>query len=227
LRDYSIRTEESYVDWIRHYILFHDKRHPQDMGRAEVEAFLTHLAVEGNFAASTQNQAFSALLFLYREVHKIELDAPLDAVRAKKPARLPVVLTRAEAQQVIEGMTGTYQLMAKLLYGSGLRLMECVRLRVKLLHDQDLAAGLGQVYLPCALDRKYPNASHEWSKRQYVFPSDRLSTDPRTGIRRRHTCTCAASAGVTWTKATCSVPSKLVLSETKGHRAPGPSRQAR
>ena len=131
MRDYSIRTEESYVDWIRHYILFHDKRHPQDMGRAEVEAFLTHLAVEGNVAASTQNQAFSALLFLYREVLKIELDAPLDAVRAKKPARLPVVLTRAEAQQVIDGMTGTYQLMAKLLYGSGLRLMECVRLRVK------------------------------------------------------------------------------------------------
>ena len=99
--------------------------------------------------------------------------------------------------------------------------------RVKLLHDQDLAAGLGQVYLPCALDRKYPNASHEWSKRQYVFPSDRLSTDPRTGIKRRHTCTCAASAGVTWTKATCSVPSKLVLSETKERRAPGPPRQAR
>ena len=119
------------MDWIRRYILFHDKRHPQDMGRVEVEAFLTHLAVEGNVAASTQNQALSALFFLYREVLKIEFDAPLDAIRAKKPARLPVVLTRAETRQVIDGMTGTYQMMAKLLYGSGLRLMECVRLRVK------------------------------------------------------------------------------------------------
>ena len=186
---------------------------------------LTHLAVEGNVAASTQNQALSALLFLYREVLKVEFDAPLDSVRAKKPRRLPVVLTRAEARQVIDGMTGTYQVMAKLLYGSGLRLMECVRLRVKdidferreiivrdakgghervtmlsaslvaplqehlkrvkLLHDQDLAAGLGQVYLPYALDRKSHNAAKEWGW-QYVFPSDRLSTDPRTGIKRRH-----------------------------------------
>jgi integron integrase len=225
VKHYSIRTEESYVDWIRRYILFHDKRHPKDMGRVEVEAFLTHLAVEGNVAASTQNQALSALLFLYREVLKIEFDAPLDAIRAKKPARLPVVLTRAETRQVIEGMSGIYQLMAKLLYGSGLRLMECVRLRVtdidcerreivvrdakgghervtmlsaslvaplqehlkrvKLLHEQDLAAGYGHVYLPYALDRKYPNAAKEWGW-QYVFPSDRLSTDPRAGVKRRH-----------------------------------------
>lgn len=225
LKHYSYRTEESYVDWIKRFILFHNKRHPKDMGRAEVQAFLTHLAVDGNVAASTQNQAFSALLFLYREVLQIEFDAPLDAVRAKKPARLPVVLTPTETRQVIDGMTGTYQLMAKLLYGSGLRLMECLRLRVKdidferreitvrdakgghervtmlpvslvaplqehlkrvkLLHDQDLAAGLGQVYLPYALDRKYPNASREWGW-QYVFPSDHLSTDPRTGLRRRH-----------------------------------------
>jgi len=225
LKHYSIRTEQAYVDWIKRYILFHKKRHPKDMGRAEVEAFLTHLAVEGNVAASTQNQALSALLFLYREVLKIEFDAPVDSIRAKKPSRLPVVLTRAETQQVIEGMTGVYQLMAKLLYGSGLRLMECVRLRVKdvdferreitvrdtkgghervtmlsaslvaplqehlkrvkLLREQDLAAGCGQVYLPYALDRKYPNAATEWGW-QYVFPSERLSTDPRTGITRRH-----------------------------------------
>ncbi|HKZ82741.1 MAG TPA: integron integrase [Anaerolineae bacterium] len=225
LKHYSIRTEDSYVDWIRRFILFHKKRHPKDMGRAEVEAFLTHLAVEGNVAASTQNQALSALLFLYHEVLKVEFDAPLDSVRAKKPARLPVVLTRAEAHQVIDGMSGTYQLMAKLLYGSGLRLMECLRLRVKdidferreitvrdakgghervtmlpaslvtplqehlkrvkLLHEQDLATGYGQVYLPYALDRKYPNAATEWGW-QYVFPSERLSTDPRTGITRRH-----------------------------------------
>jgi integron integrase len=225
LKHYSIRTEEAYVDWIKRFILFHNKRHPKDMGRAEVEAFLTHLAVEGHVAASTQNQAFSALLFLYREVLQVEFDAPLDSVRAKKPARLPVVLTRAEARQVIEGMSGIYQLMAKLLYGSGLRLMECVRLRVKdvdfarreitvrdakgghervtmlpesliaplqehlkrvkLLHEQDLAAGYGQVYLPYALDRKYPNACREWGW-QYVFPSDRLSTDTRSGLKRRH-----------------------------------------
>jgi len=225
LKHYSIRTEESYLNWIRRYILFHHKRHPKDMGRVEVEAFLTHLAVADHVAASTQNQAFSALLFLYREVLKIELDAPLDAIRAKQLARLPVVLTRAETRQVIDGMSGTYQLMAKLLYGSGLRLMECLRLRVKdidferheiivrdakgghervtmlpaslvaplqehlkrvkLLHDQDLAAGHGQVYLPYALDRKYPNASREWGW-QYVFPSDRLSIDPRSGITRRH-----------------------------------------
>ena len=105
LKHYSIRTEDSYVDWIRRFILFHKKRHPKDMGRVEVEAFLTHLAVEGNVAASTQNQALSALLFLYHEVLKIEFDAPLDSVRAKKPARLPVVLTRAEAHQVIDGMS--------------------------------------------------------------------------------------------------------------------------
>ena len=130
-RHYSLRTEDAYVEWIRRFILFHNKRHPREMGSAEIEAFLTHLAVEGNVAASTQNQALSALLFLYREVLKIEFDAPLDAIRAKKPARLPVVLTRAETRQVIDGMSGIYQLMAKLLYGSGLRLMECVRLRVK------------------------------------------------------------------------------------------------
>jgi integron integrase len=225
LKHYSIRTEESYVDWIKRYILFHKKRHPKDMGPAEVEAFLTHLAVEGNVAASTQNQALSALLFLYREVLHQELDAPLDSVRAKKPRRLPVVLTPDETRQVIQGMTGVYQLMAKLLYGSGLRLMECVRLRVKdidferreivvrdakgqhdrvtmlpaslvaplqehlqrvkLLHQQDLKDGYGQVYLPYALDRKSPNAAKEWGW-QYVFPSERLSTDPRAGLKRRH-----------------------------------------
>jgi len=225
LKHYSIRTEESYVDWIKRYILFHKKRHPREMGGAQVEAFLTHLAVEGNVAASTQNQALSALLFLYREVLHQDLDVPIESVRAKKPKRLPTVLTRAEARKIIESMSGVYQLMTKLLYGSGLRLMECVRLRVKdidferreitvrdakgghervtmlpesliaplqehlkrvqLLYEQDLAAGYGQVYLPYALDRKHPSASREWGW-QYVFPSDRLSTDPRTGIKRRH-----------------------------------------
>ncbi len=224
LKHYSLRTEETYVDWITRFILFHNKRHPKDMANAEVEAFLTHLAVDLNVAASTQNQALSALLFLYREVLKKDL-APVDSVRAKKPKRLPTVLSREEARKVIGCMSGTYQLMAKLLYGSGLRLMECVRLRVKdvdfaqhqivvrdgkgeqdritmlpdsliallqehlqrvkQLHEQDLAQGQGAVYLPYALDRKYPNANREWGW-QYVFPSDRLSQDPHTGKTRRH-----------------------------------------
>ena len=135
LKHYSYRTEQAYIDWITRYILYHGKRHPQEMGAAEVQAFLTHLAVEKNVAASTQNQAFSALLFLYREVFHRDLEN-LDALRAKKPKRLPTVLTRDETLRVIGGMKGVHQLMAKLLYGSGLRLMECVRLRVK---DVDFA----------------------------------------------------------------------------------------
>lgn len=131
VKHYSIRTETQYIQWIRRFILFHGKRHPRDMGASEVEAFLTHLAVEGNVAAATQNQALSALLFLYREV--LEMDLPwLDGVvRAKLPKRLPVVLTREEVKAVLARMEGVYRLMAALLYGTGMRLMECVRLRVK------------------------------------------------------------------------------------------------
>ncbi len=131
LKHYSIRTEEAYVTWIKRYILFHNKRHPLEMGAAEIEAFLTHLAVEQHVAASTQNQALNALLFLYREVLKQDLERPIDAVRAKRPKRLPTVLTPEEARKVIGFLSGTHSLMAKLLYGSGLRLMECARLRVK------------------------------------------------------------------------------------------------
>jgi site-specific recombinase XerD len=130
-RQYSIRTEEAYLSWIKRYITFHGRRHPRDLGTAEIEAFLTYLAVEDHVAASTQNQALSALLFLYRDVLRIDLDMHINAVRAKRPQRLPTVLTHAEVVQVLSGMRGTHQLMAKLLYGSGLRLMECVRLRVK------------------------------------------------------------------------------------------------
>ena len=136
VKQYSIRTEEAYVSWIKRYILFHNKRHPRDMGVPEIEAFLTYLAVDQNVAASTQNQALSALLFLYREVLKQELERPVDAVRAKQPKRLPTVMTKEETLKVIDSLSGTHQLMAKLLYGSGLRLMECVRLRVK---DVDFA----------------------------------------------------------------------------------------
>jgi integron integrase len=132
LKHYSPRTEEAYVDWIRRFILFHDKRHPKEMGAAEIEEFLTHLAVDRNVSASTQNQALYAILFLYREVLRKDLDEQtIDAVRPKKPKRLPVVLTKEETHRVIGFLSGTYRLMVKLLYGSGLRLRECLRLRVK------------------------------------------------------------------------------------------------
>lgn len=225
VKHYSIRTEHSYVDWIKRFIWFHDKRHPKDMGAQEIEAFLTHLAVKGRVSASTQNQAKSALLFLYREVLEQKLPWLERVTQAKAPTRLPVVLTLAEVQAVLKGLTGTHWLIASLLYGSGLRLMEAVRLRVKdvefarreivvregkgakdrvtmlpesviepftahlakirLLHREDLVAGVGNVYLPFALDKKYPNAGREWGW-QYVFPSTKLSVDPRSGVTRRH-----------------------------------------
>ncbi|GHU36637.1 integron integrase [Betaproteobacteria bacterium] len=131
LKHYSIRTEHQYVQWARRFILFHQKRHPAEMGAAEVEAFLTHLAVQGNVAAATQNQALSALLFLYREVLGVDLPWLENVVRAKRPARLPVVLTRREVAAVLDRIQGTHGLMARLLYGTGMRLMECMRLRVK------------------------------------------------------------------------------------------------
>ncbi len=131
LKHYSYATEKLYVHWVKRFILFHGKRHPKDMGAEEVEAFLTHLAVEGQVAASTQNQALSALLFLYKEVLNVDLPWLENVVRAKRPQRLPVVLTRAEVREILVRMTGVYGLMATLLYGTGMRLMECVRLRVK------------------------------------------------------------------------------------------------
>jgi integron integrase len=225
LKHYSIRTEQAYVDWIRRFILFFGKRHPRDLGAAEVEQFLTHLAVEGNVAASTQSQAKSALLFLYREVLDNELPWLDNVERAKVPKRLPVVLTRDEVMAVLTRLEGTHWLVASLLYGTGLRIMEALRLRVKdvefarkeilvrdgkgfkdrvtmlpvalavplaehlkrvkALHEQDLAAGRGAVYLPYALERKYPGAARDWAW-QYVFPSAGLSEDPRSGIVRRH-----------------------------------------
>ena len=132
---YSPRTEAAYVDWIKRFIRCHNVRHPQEIGADEVKAFLSHLAIQMNVAASTQNQAFSALLFLYQEVLKQRLPWIDDIVRAKRPAKLPVVFTQAEARAVLSNMHGTARLMAHLLYGSGLRVMECVRLRVK---DVDL-----------------------------------------------------------------------------------------
>ncbi|HSM97803.1 MAG TPA: integron integrase [Gallionella sp.] len=225
VKHYSIRTEQSYVGWIKRYIYFHDKRHPKNMGARDIEAFLTHLAVQGKVAAATQNLAKSALLFLYRDVLEIQLPWLDNITQAKAPRRLPVVLTVSEVQAVLSRLTGTHALIASLLYGGGMRLMEAVRLRVKdvdfarheilvregkgfkdrvtmlpeaittllkahlakvkVLHEEDLAQGYGEVYLPFALDKKYPNAGREWGW-QYVFPSKNLSVDPRSGKMRRH-----------------------------------------
>src|SRR4030095_12733633 len=133
LRHYSIRTERAYLDWIRQFILFHGKRHPEDMGEVEVSACVSHLAADGHVAASTQNQALNALLFLFQQFLQRKLGFLDNVERAKRPAILPVVLTKAEAQAVIAQLSGSYRLMANLLYGSGLRLMECLRLRIKYL----------------------------------------------------------------------------------------------
>jgi integron integrase len=130
-RHYSIRTEKAYVRWIKRFILFHHKKHPKIMGGKEIESFLTHLAIDRNVASSTQNQALQALLFLYRDVLDIDLDMEINAVRAKRPKRLPTVLTREEVKKVITLLPAKHRLMAKMLYGSGLRVIECVRLRVK------------------------------------------------------------------------------------------------
>jgi integron integrase len=225
LKHYSMRTEEAYIQWVRRFILFHGKRHPQEMGAREVEAFLSHLAVEGQVSSSTQNQARSAILFLYKEVLGAELPWLANVKQARKPRLLPVVLTEDEARLLLAQLTGVPWLIASLLYGAGMRLMEALRLRVKdvdfrrreivvregkgfkdrvtmlpnvvaaplkahlervkALHERDLVAGNGDVYLPYALARKYSNAGREWSW-QYVFPSARLSMDPRSGIVRRH-----------------------------------------
>ena len=131
LKHYSARTEQTYIEWIKRYIIFHKKRHPKDMAIPEIEAFITHLAVDRNVAVSTQNQALSAIIFLYKYILGQELEMPPALIRPGRPKRLPTVLSQAEASRVIAQMTGTPKIMAKLLYGSGLRLMECMRLRVK------------------------------------------------------------------------------------------------
>jgi integron integrase len=140
LKHYSIRTERAYVDWIKRFILFHHKRHPKEMGTDEIRHFLSHLATDRTVAAATQNQSLCSLLFLYREVLGVELPYVEGIERARRPARVPIVLTRQEADRILSRVSGTYGLMAGLLYGSGLRLMECVRLRVK-----DLDFGYRQV----------------------------------------------------------------------------------
>ena len=136
VRHYSRRTEDTYVHWIRRFILFHAKRHPQEMGEREVTAFLTYLAVDKNVAASTQNQALAAILFLYQKVLEMKLDWLEDVVRARRPKRLPVVLSRDEVTRLLNALQGMPQLIARLMYGTGMRLLEALRLRVK---DVDFA----------------------------------------------------------------------------------------
>jgi len=222
---YSIRTEETYIQWIKRFIFFHNKRHPKEMGEKEVRSFLTHLAVDKHVSASTQNQALCAILFLYKRVLEIELEWIDDVVRAKRPKYLPVVLSREEVKKLLNAMNGTNGLIVKLLYGTGMRLMEAVRLRVqdvdfdqsqiivrsgtgakdrittlpetlvdelrkqlglvREIHHNDLKEGFGRVYLPFALDRKYPGAGIEFGW-QYCFPSVQRSTNPRTGLIARH-----------------------------------------
>ena len=225
VKHYSIRTEKTYISWIKSYLHFYSLQHPRELGAEQIEAFLTHLAVNRKVSASTQNQALSALLFLYKVVLEIELPYLDGVTRAKTSTRMPVVFTPEEASSVIQNLQPPYLLMARLLYGSGLRLMECVRLRIKdvdfhyktitvrngkggkdrvtmlpdlvlddlelqmvktrELHTLDRQTGHGLVYLPFALDKKYPNASGEWGW-QYVFPSQTRSVDPRSGVERRH-----------------------------------------
>ena len=130
-KHYSIRTEEAYLQWIKRFIYFHGKRHPKDMGEAEISQYISYLATVGNVAASPQNQALNAIVFLYKKVLKIELGDFGPMERAKRPKRLPIVLTKAEVSRILHVMTGIQGLMAKFTYGCGLRIMECVRMRVK------------------------------------------------------------------------------------------------
>jgi integron integrase len=225
LKHMSLRTEEAYVTWVKRFILFHHKRHPKEMGAPEIRAFLTRLAVQGKVAASTQNGALNALLFLYRQVLKQPFPELGEIERAKRPQRVPTVFTHEEVQAVLAQLSGMNALMASLLYGAGLRLMECIRLRVhnlhftyhqitvhegkgardrvtmlpralaeplqrhlakvKLLHEEDLLAGYGDVYLPYAFARNEPHAGISWLW-QYVFPAVKRSVDPRSGIERQH-----------------------------------------
>ena len=131
VRHYSIRTEEAYVNWARRFILFHNKRHPIAMGPREINQFLTHLAGAGHVSASTQNQAFAAILFLYEKVLDVDPGRIEGVIRAKRPHRLPVVFTKPEIRLVLAQLSDTYLLIARILYGAGLRLLECLRLRVK------------------------------------------------------------------------------------------------
>ena len=222
---YAFRTEKTYCQWILRYIhFFGGTTHPKNLSTNHIERFLSDLTVNRSVSASTQNQAFNAILFLYNKVLDCPLDGKIQAIRSNKKPKIPTVLSKQELQRFFANIEGNHSLMARLLYGSGLRLMECIRLRVKdidfdrrrlrifgkgdkwrstilpdsvipelraqverirELHQQDLEAGFGEVYMPAALARKYKNASRElqW---QYVFPARKRSVDPRSGCERKH-----------------------------------------
>ncbi len=226
VKHYSLSTEKTYIHWIKSYILFHDKKHPIKMGKAEIEQYLTNLAVKNRVSPSTQNQAFSAILFLYREVLGIDMSEwDIQALRAQERKHIPAVLTKEEVFEIIENINGVYNLVVSLMYGCGLRMKEVLNLRVKdidfgfdkiyiwdskslkdrtiplpqklksrlniqieetlKIHKQDLKDGHGSVYMPFAMEKKYPNAKYE-NRWQFLFPMTKVSKDPRSGIIRRH-----------------------------------------
>ena len=225
LRHYSLRTEQAYTHWVRRFLSFHARQPLDELGPEAIKEYLDYLAQARNVSASTQNQALNAIVFLYGQVLNVDAGTFGDFIRAKRTKRIPVVLTRSEVHRLLDGLSGVYYLMAGLMYGSGLRLMECVRLRVKDidierlqiavrdgkgkkdrittlaqrfvqplrgqlayardLYERDLRQGTAGVYMWPALDRKYPGAAREWIW-QYVFPSARLSVDPRMHVVRRH-----------------------------------------
>jgi len=225
VRHLARSTERSYLYYITDFIRFHGRKHPRELGLEEVRAYLTDLAVNQNVSASTQNVALSALLFLYKTVLENPLPENIEAIRAKRTKHLPTVFTREEVQAILAHTRGVHHLVLSLLYGTGMRLMEGLRLRVKdvdfargeitvretkgdrerktmlpaklvdglhrqleyakALHDLDLAEGYGEVEMPNALARKYPNAATSWAW-QYVFPAAQRSQNPRTGRIGRH-----------------------------------------
>ncbi len=225
-KHYSLSTEKNYLLWIKHYILFHGKKHPKDMGKEEIEEFLTFLAIKKRVSPTMQNQAFAALLFLYREILGVDMSEwNIQALRAKERQYIPTVLTKEEVWRVLQNLNGIYRLMVALMYGCGLRMKEVLNLRIKdidmgfdrvyiwdskslkdrtlplpqslkdelkvqvkkveMIHAKDMQDGYGSVYLPYAIERKFPKAQYE-TKWQYLFPMNKLSRDPRSGIIRRH-----------------------------------------
>lgn len=221
----SYKTEKSYIQWVKNYIAYNNGKHPRDLDVDNISDYLSYLAEVRKISPSTQNQALCALVFLYKKILNIDPKNLKNLVRAKQKKFLPAVLNLEEITQVINNLSGIQRIIGSLLYGTGMRLNECLRLRikdldfersiiyihepkegrsrtitfpnsikeeikiqmlrVKELHEKDLLKGYGKVYMPYALDKKYPNASSEF-KWQYLFPSELMSADPRTGIKRRH-----------------------------------------
>ena len=225
-KHYSMSTEKTYVHWVKHYILFHNKRHPIEMGKNEIETYLTKLATKDNVSPTTQNQAFSAILFLYKEVLGLDVSEwNIQALRAQERKHIPVVLTKDEVKLVLQNISANYSLLVHLMYGCGLRMNEVLNLRIKdidfgfdkiyvwdskslkdrtiplpqilkaklleqveivnNLHKQDLENGFGGVFIPHALQKKYPRSKFE-TKWQYLFPMKSISCDPRSKEKRRH-----------------------------------------